>query len=99
MPSEYGGDGARFQKFAFDNLGEIDFIVAGPLSSNPFTEQQIEGRLTKLETVAEIITKKVYHRGGEAKARDIFNRCQFAIASRRNNCCARPDTQFIPEQL
>lgn len=73
MPSEYGGDGARFQKFAFANLGEIDFIVAGPLSPNPFTEQHIEGRVTKLETVAEIITKKVYHRGGEAKARDIFD--------------------------
>ncbi|WP_459105389.1 nucleotidyl transferase AbiEii/AbiGii toxin family protein [Devosia sp. A369] len=73
MPSEYGGDGARFQKFAFADLGEIDFIAAGPLSSNPFTDQEIEGRVTKLETVAEIITKKIYHRGGEAKARDIFD--------------------------
>ncbi|MER9861805.1 hypothetical protein [Mesorhizobium sp. M0185] len=28
-PAVYDGDGTRFQKFAFEGLGEIDFIVAG----------------------------------------------------------------------
>jgi len=73
MPSEYGGDGARFQKFTFAELGEIDIIVARPLSSKPFEMIEIDGQSVKIETVAEIITKKVYHRGGEAKARDIFD--------------------------
>lgn len=35
--------------------------------------QQIEGRDVKLETIPEIIAKKVYHRGSEAKARDVFD--------------------------
>lgn len=73
MPSDYGGDGARFQKFAFADLGEIDFIAAGPLSPHPFIDKDIRGRVTKLETVAEIITKKIYYRGSEARARDIFD--------------------------
>lgn len=37
-----------------------------------FMIRKIEGRVTKLKTVAEIITKKIYHQGGEARARDIF---------------------------
>src|SRR5690606_32663150 len=31
-PASYEGDGARFQKFAFERTGEIDFIVAGSLT-------------------------------------------------------------------
>lgn len=27
-PADYKGDGARFQKFAFEHIGEIDFIVS-----------------------------------------------------------------------
>lgn len=29
QPNDYVGDGARFQKFAFADIGEIDFIAAG----------------------------------------------------------------------
>ncbi|WP_348633740.1 nucleotidyl transferase AbiEii/AbiGii toxin family protein [Mesorhizobium sp. M1A.F.Ca.IN.020.30.1.1] len=36
MPSDYLGDGLRFQKFAFEDVGEIDFIVAGALTTKPF---------------------------------------------------------------
>ncbi|KUM26713.1 hypothetical protein AU467_20540 [Mesorhizobium loti] len=35
MPSDYQGDGSKFQKFAFENLGEIDFVVAGALTAPP----------------------------------------------------------------
>ena len=73
MPSDYVGDGARFQKFAFSDIGEIDFIVAGSLTDRPFIETDIEGYAVKLETIGEIIAKKVYHRGRDAKARDIFD--------------------------
>ncbi|MEQ1954876.1 nucleotidyl transferase AbiEii/AbiGii toxin family protein [Mesorhizobium yinganensis] len=34
-PSDYQGDGLRFLKFAFEGVGEIDFIVAGPLTEKP----------------------------------------------------------------
>lgn len=73
MPAEYTGDGARFQKFAFADLGEIDFIVSGHLTANPFVTRSVEGRDVQLETIPEIIAKKIYHRGNEAKARDIFD--------------------------
>lgn len=73
MPSDYQGDGSRFQKFAFENLGEIDFIVAGALTPTPFETREVEGRALQLETIPEIITKKVYYRGSEAKPRDIFD--------------------------
>lgn len=71
-PAGYDGDGARFQKFAFD-IGEIDFIVAGPLTRSPFERRDVAGRPVNLETVPEIIAKKIFHRGGEAQARDVFD--------------------------
>lgn len=72
-PADYVGDGARFQKFAFSDVGEIDFIVSGHLTQTPFETQEVEGRQVQLETIPEIIAKKVYHRGSEAKPRDIFD--------------------------
>lgn len=72
-PSAYRSDGARFQKFIFRELGEIDFIVSGTLTRTPFVEREIEQRWVKLETVAEIATKKVYHRGSQAQPRDVFD--------------------------
>lgn len=54
-------------------MGEIDIIIAGALTGAPFIPQVIEGVETKLGSVAEIITKKVYHRGNEVQARDIFD--------------------------
>ncbi|MDQ0333232.1 hypothetical protein QFZ88_005614 [Mesorhizobium sp. YL-MeA3-2017] len=72
-PTDYLGDGLHFQKFAFEDIGEIDFIVAGPLTEAPFVTREVEGRAVRLETIPEIIAKKVYYRGSEAKPRDIFD--------------------------
>lgn len=69
----YSGDGARFQKFAFDDIGEIDFIVAGPLTATPYEVRGVEGRPVKLKIIPEIISKKIYYRGSEAIPRDIFD--------------------------
>lgn len=71
--SGHTGDGAKFLKFAFAGLGEIDFIVAAHLTSSPSTESIVDGAATQLETVAEIITKKICHRGLHLKPRDIFD--------------------------
>jgi hypothetical protein len=56
-PADYGGDGARSLKFVFDDIGEIDFIVATALTSSPTTSCLIEGEPVLLDTVPEIITK------------------------------------------
>jgi hypothetical protein len=73
VPSGYNGDGANFLKIAFDGIGEIDFIVGALLTDEPYRETEVGGRTVKLETVPEIITKKIVYRGGSIKARDIFD--------------------------
>ena len=72
-PSEYDGDGTRFLKLAFEDLGEIDFIVGSSMTSAPTTRRVINDETVDLETVAEIITKKIHHRGSSIRPRDIFD--------------------------
>jgi hypothetical protein len=73
VPSEYGGDGTSFLKLSFNGIGEIDFIVRQALTESPTTKRSIEGEPTLLETIPEIITKKIVHRGASIKPRDIFD--------------------------
>lgn len=82
VPSGYSGDGAGFLKVAFEGIGEIDFIVGALLTAEPFQKTEVEGRAVKLETVPEIITKKIFYRGGSVKARDIFDIAAAAQAHR-----------------
>jgi hypothetical protein len=53
--------------------GEIDFIVAGPLTPQPTVIEVLFGRNVRVETSTEIVAKKVWHRGQEFTARDIFD--------------------------
>jgi predicted nucleotidyltransferase component of viral defense system len=53
--------------------GEIDFIASAPLTRNPAVIEEIFGREIQVETSAEIIAKKLWHRGREFTARDIFD--------------------------
>jgi hypothetical protein len=79
-PTDYHGDGSSFQKFAFKDIGEIDFIVGRAMTSCPTTQVTIEGETILLETIPEIITKKIYYRGSSIRPRDIFD---IAAASER----------------
>lgn len=72
-PADYRGDGGRHQQFAFADIGEVDFIASGHLTSTPFVIKRIEGWDVNLETIPEIIAKKVFHRGSEITARDVFD--------------------------
>lgn len=53
--------------------GEIDFVASAPLTRNPTVVETLFGRTVQVETSAEIIAKKVWHRGPEFTARDIFD--------------------------
>lgn len=53
--------------------GEIDFIASAPLTKNPAADETVLKRKVRVETTAEIIAKKVWHRGREFTARDIFD--------------------------
>ena len=72
-PADYRGDGVTFLKLAFESTGEIDFIVAGALTSQPVTQRTVEHETLLLETIPEIIAKKIYHRGYAIRPRDIFD--------------------------
>jgi len=72
MPAAYKGDGTRSLKFIFEE-GEIDFIAVPTLTENPTVKRHVEGVVTLLETVPEIITKKVFFRGEHIQPRDIFD--------------------------
>jgi hypothetical protein len=73
QPPDYEGDGSSFLKFAFKDIGEIDFILGHAMTLSPTTQVTIEGETTLLETIPEIIAKKIYYRGSSIKPRDIFD--------------------------
>ncbi len=72
-PAGYSGDGSKFVKFFFEGIGEIDFIVGRALVAAPATIRMVEGENVLLETVQEVIAKKIYYRGSSIKPRDIFD--------------------------
>lgn len=53
--------------------GEIDFVASPNLTSDPFEIWELLGRQLKVETSAEIVAKKLWHRGDRATARDLFD--------------------------
>ena len=60
--------------------GEIDFIASAPLTKEPTVNETVLGRRVRVETTTEIIAKKIWHRGREFTARDIFD---FALVATR----------------
>ena len=58
--------------------GEIDIVVASPLTRPAFEVCTFQGSSIKVETTAEILAKKMWHRGNMATARDLFDLCAIA---------------------
>lgn len=53
--------------------GEIDFVASPNLTEVPFEIWNIGGHQIRVETAAEIVAKKLWHRGDRATARDLFD--------------------------
>ena len=53
--------------------GEIDFVAASNLTAAPFETWSLLRRPVRVETAAEIIAKKLWHRGDKVSARDLFD--------------------------
>lgn len=49
--------------------GEIDFVASPNLTAQPYDEWTLLGRTVKVETAAEIVAKKLWHRGDRATKR------------------------------
>ncbi|WP_330996033.1 nucleotidyl transferase AbiEii/AbiGii toxin family protein [Burkholderia cepacia] len=55
--------------------GEIDFVVSRNLMSPGYDEWMLMDHVVKVETSAEIVAKKMWHRGDRPAARDLFDLC------------------------
>lgn len=78
-------DGASFRKLVFKDVGEIDFIVGHAMTSSPTTRTTVEGEIFLLETLPEIIAKKIFYRGASIKPRDIFDIAAAADSTRNRS--------------
>ena len=61
---------------------KIDFLLAPSLSKKPYKIKILNNQEFQIETVEEIIAKKIFHRGKYNKARDIFD---IAFAIKQDN--------------
>jgi hypothetical protein len=76
LTSEYV-EAAEYVKLLLP-AGEIDIVVGEPLTAQPWEVVAHRGRHIRVETNAEILAKKMHHRGHQAKARDLFDLCTVA---------------------
>ena len=53
--------------------GEIDFVASPNLTDNPFEIWELLGQSVRVETAAEVVAKKLWHRGDQVTARDLFD--------------------------
>ena len=60
--------------------GEIDFVASPNLTDTPYVNEEIFGTIVRVETSAEIVAKKLYHRGNRLLARDMFD---FALVAEK----------------
>ncbi|MCD6662117.1 MAG: nucleotidyl transferase AbiEii/AbiGii toxin family protein [Comamonas sp.] len=72
MTGDYTEQPGMFVKLQFEE-GEVDFISAPNLLDDAWEIWNLGGRVVKVETAAEIIAKKMYHRGDRVTARDLFD--------------------------
>ncbi|CAD7381841.1 nucleotidyl transferase AbiEii/AbiGii toxin family protein [Xanthomonas arboricola] len=72
LTQDYTEQPGAFVKLQFEE-GEVDFVAAPNLLDDAWDTWDIGGRAVKVETAAEIIAKKMYHRGDRVTARDLFD--------------------------
>lgn len=72
LTQDYTEQPGAFVKLQFEE-GEVDFVAAPNLLTDAWETWDIGGRSVKVETAAEIMAKKMYHRGDRATARDLFD--------------------------
>jgi predicted nucleotidyltransferase component of viral defense system len=53
--------------------GEIDFVASLNLTDPGYDQWTLLDRAVRVETAAEILAKKMWHRGDRATARDLFD--------------------------
>lgn len=72
LTEDYTEMAGSFVKLQFEE-GEVDFVAAPNLLDEAWEAWEIGGRPVRVETAAEVIAKKMYHRGNRVTARDLFD--------------------------
>lgn len=72
LTQDYTEQPGAFVKLQFEER-EVDFVAAPTLLVDAWETWDIGGRCVRVETAAEIIAKKMYHRGDRVTARDLFD--------------------------
>ena len=67
-------EGAQFVKLSLAD-GEIDFVASPNLMAPGHEEWVLFNRPVRVETAAEIVAKKMWHRGNRPTPRDLFDLC------------------------
>lgn len=99
MTANYVEDASSYVKLEFAE-GEIDFVASPNLMGDAWEWWNICGHAVRVERPAEIIAKKMYHRGQRATARDLFDLCTVIERDPEGLSAAAPfllryRTQFI----
>jgi Nucleotidyl transferase AbiEii toxin, Type IV TA system len=89
LTQDYTEQPGAFVKLLFEE-GEVDFVAAPNLLADAWEHLEIGGRSVKVETAAEIIAKKMYHRGNRATARDLFDLALVVERETRQLLAAKP---------
>lgn len=63
----------HYLKLIVKDVGEIDFLGASSILADATVPFAFEGRIISRERSAEVIAKKIYHRGATFKSRDLFD--------------------------
>ena len=72
LTEDYTEASDAFVKLQFEE-GEVDFVAAPNLLDDAWETWSIHGHEIRVEKAAEIIAKKMYHRGDRVAARDLFD--------------------------
>ncbi len=84
-------EGAGFVKLIRPE-GEIDFVASANLTAMPFESWSLLRRPVRVETAAEIVAKKLWHRGDTVSARDLFD---LSLVIEREPDSLRSAAQFL----
>ena len=91
LTEDYTEMPGSFVKLQFEE-GEIDFVAAPNLTDAAWELWEIKGRAVRVETAAEVIAKKMFHRGDRATARDLFD---LAMVAEREPAALAAAAPFI----
>ncbi len=72
-------ESSNFLKLKYP-AGEIDFILAPFLTSNPWTLMNLEGEAVRVETPEEIVIKKLFYRAETLRGRDVIDTAAVYVA-------------------